>query len=83
MQLLCPYYVKDHIKQHCSDRCVVICFKFELIESILKQLIKLLFHTFLLLFRSKSQHGYPISSEITKLYFDLNIIQLPRGLKII
>ena len=50
-------------------------FPFELIESILKQLIKLLFHTFLLLFHSKSQHGCPISSKITKLYFDLNIIQ--------
>ena len=61
----------------------VVCFKFELIESILKQMIKLLFHTFLLLFHSKSQHGCPISSKITKLYFDLNIIKSTRGLKII
>ena len=52
-------------------------------ESILKQLIKHLFHTFLLLFRFKSKYGCPISSKITKLYFILNIIQLPRGLKII
>ena len=57
--------------------------QFELIESILKQLIKLLFHTFLLLFRSKSQHGFPVSSKITKLYFDLNIKVLAIGLKVI
>ena len=67
----------------CIDRCVVVWFKFELIESILKQLIKLLFHTFLLLFRSKSQHGCPVSSKITKLYFDLNIKVLAIGLKVI
>ena len=29
------------------------------------------------------QHGCPISSKITKLYFDLNIIQSTIGLKII
>ena len=52
-------------------------------ESILKQLIKHLFHTFLLLFRFKSKYGCPISSKITKLYVILNITQLPRGLKII
>ena len=45
--------------------------------------IKHLFHTFLLLFRFKSKYGCPISSKITKLYIILNIIQLPRGLKII
>ena len=44
---------------------------------------KHLFHTFLLLFRFKSNYGCPISSKITKLYFILNIIQLPSGLKII
>ena len=55
--------------------------KFELSESILKQLSKHLFYTFLLLFCFKSKHGCPISSKITKLYFILNIMQLPRGLK--
>ena len=48
-----------------------------------KTIDKRLFHTFLLLFRFKSKYGCPISSKITKLYFILNIIQLPRGLKII
>ena len=62
---------------------MVVWFKFELIESIPKPLIKLLFHTFLLLFCSKSQHGCPISSKITKLYFDLNITVLAIGLKVI
>ena len=70
-------------KQCCIDRCVVLSLKFELSESILKQLIKHLFHTFLLLFRFKSKYGCPIISKITKLYFILNIIQLLRGLKII
>ena len=42
-----------------------------------------LFHTFLLLFCSKSQYGCPISSKITKLYFNLNIIQSTRGLTLI
>ena len=63
--------------------CVVLSLKFELSDLILKQLIKHLFHTFLLLFRFKSIYGSRISSKITKLYFILNIIQLPRGLKII
>ena len=40
-------------KQCCIDRFVVLSLKFELSESILKQLIKYLFHTFLLLFRLK------------------------------
>ena len=64
----------------------VLSLKFELSESILKQLIKHLFHKFLLLFCFKSKYGHdgcPISSKITKLYFILNIIQLPRGLNII
>ena len=58
MQVLCPYYVKDHMKamlHTCIDRCVVLSLKFELSESILKQLIKHLFHTFLLLFCFKSK----------------------------
>ena len=64
--------------------CVVVSLKFELNESIIKQYIKHLFHTFfffffLLLFRFKSKCGCPISSKITKLYFISNIIQLPRG----
>ena len=70
-------------KQCCIDRCVVLSFKFELSESILKQLIKHLFHTFWLLFRFISKYGCPISCKITKLYFISNITQLPRGLKII
>ena len=56
MQVLCPDYVKDYGKQCCIDRCVVLSFKFELSESILKQLIKQLIHTFLLLFRFKSKY---------------------------
>ena len=71
------------MKACCIDRCVVLSLKFEVSESILKQLIKHLFYTFLLLFRFKSKYGCPISSKITKLYFILSITQLPRGLKII
>ena len=52
----------------------MLSLKFELSESILKQLIKNLFHTFLQFFRFKSKYGCPISSKITKLYFILNII---------
>ena len=62
---------------------MVLSFKFELSESILKQLIKHLFHTFWLLFCFKSKYGCPLSSKITKLYSISNIILLPRGLKII
>ena len=65
--------------QKCKSSLVCpLCLQFELSESI--QLIKHLFHTFLLLFRFKSKYGCPISFKITKLYFILNIIQLPRGL---
>ena len=85
MQVLCPYYVKDHMQavlhwQMCGfiSQIWAQCYK-----SILKQLIKHLFNKFLLLFRFKSKYGCPISSKITKLYFILNIIQLPRGLQII
>ena len=48
----------------------------ELSESILKQLIKRLFCTFLLLFRFKSKYGCPISSKITKiiLYFEYHTV---------
>ena len=67
MQVLCSYYVKDHMN---------------FISKIWAQWIDL-FHTFLLLFRFKSKYGCQISSKITKLYFILNIIQLLRGLKII
>ena len=83
MQALCPYYLKVHMKAMLHHRCLVLSLKFELSESILKQLIKHLFHTFLLLFHFKSKYGCPTSSKIKKLYFILNIIQLPRGLKII
>ena len=53
---------------------MVLSLKFELNESIIKQLIKRLFHTFLLLFRFESKYGCPISSKIIKLYFISNII---------
>ena len=84
MQVLCPFYVKDHMKamlhwQMCG-----------FISQIWAQWIdcktidyKDLFRTFLLLFRFRSKYGCPISSKITKLYLSLNIIQLPIGLKII
>ena len=41
------------------------------------------FHTFLLLFRFKSEYGCPISYKITKLHLTLHIIQLPRRIEII
>ena len=63
--LLCKRPHKSNVALTMCGRMIQI----ELSESILKQLIKLLFHTFLLLFRSKSQHGCP--------YFDLNIKVLP------
>ena len=72
MQVLCPYYVKDHMKVMLHWQMCGFISQIELSESILKQLIKHLFHTILLLFRSK--YGCPISSKITKLYFILNII---------
>ena len=60
------------MKAICIDRCVVLSFKFELNESILKQLIEHLFHTFLLLFHFQSKYGCPISSKNHKivLYFE-------------
>ena len=81
MQVLCPYYVKNHMKamllwQMSGYTCISL--KFELNESIIKQLIKHLFHIFLLLFRFKSKCGCPISSKITKLYFISNIIVTQR-----
>ena len=84
MQLLCPYYAKEYIKAMLNwqmyGRMIQIWAHW---IGILKQLIKLLFHTFELLFRSKSQHGCPVSSTIRKLYFDLNIKVLAIGLKVI
>ena len=58
MQVLCPYYVKDHMKAIicCIDRCVILSLKFELSESTLKQLIKHLFHTFLTVFFALNQN---------------------------
>ena len=55
---------------------MVLSFKFELSESILKQLIKYLFHTCLLLFRFKSKYGCSISSKIKKLFYISNIYYL-------
>ena len=80
MQVLCPYYVKDHMKAMLLRQMYGFIFqKFELSELILKQLIKHLFHTLLTVIRVKSKYGCPISSKITQLYFISNIIQLPRG----
>ena len=62
----------------CIVRCVVLSLKFELSESIPKQLIKHLFYKFLLLFRFRSKYGCPINSKITKSYFILNIIVTQR-----
>ena len=76
-------YVKDHMKAMLHRQMCGFVSQIWAQQSILKQLIKHLFHTFLLLFHFKSKYGSPISSKITKLYFILNIIQLPRGLKII
>ena len=79
MQVLCPYYVNDHMKTMLYWQMCGFIFQIELNESILKQLIEHLFHTFLLLFRFQSKYGCPISSKITKFYFISNIIQLPRS----
>ena len=86
---VCCYYVKKKKnnkkkkkKKHESNvalTCVVVSLKFELNESIIKQLIKHLFHQFFTVIRFKSKCGCPISSKITKLYFISNILQLPRG----
>ena len=62
MQVWCPYYAKDHRE---SNVTLTGVWYFELNESIIKQLIKHLFHTFWLLFRFKSKCGRPISSNIT------------------
>ena len=51
MQVLCPYYVKNHMKAMLHWQMCGCIFQFELNESIIKQLIKHLFHKFLLLFR--------------------------------
>ena len=86
MQVLCPYYmyVNDHMKAMLHWQMCGLISQTWAQWTILKQLIlKHLFHTFLLLFCFKSKYGYPISCKITKLYFILNIIQLPRGLKMI
>ena len=78
MQVLCPYYVKDHMKSNVALTDVWFYLShLRFSESILKQLIKHLFHTFLLLFRFKSKYGCPMSFKITILYFILNIIQYP------
>ena len=84
MQVLCPYYVKDHMKAMLYwQMYVVLSLKFELIESILKHWLSIYFLHFSLLFRFKSKYGCPISSKITTLYFISNIIHLAWGLKII
>ena len=46
MQVLCPYYVKDHMKAMLYWQMCGLSYKFELSELILKQWIKHLFHTF-------------------------------------
>ena len=82
MQVLCPYYVKDHMKAmlHWQMCGFVSQIWAQWIDS---KTIKHLFYKFLLLFCFKSKYSCPISSKITKLYFILNIKQLPRGLKFI
>ena len=87
MQVLSPYYVKDHMKatlywQMCGfifqiwaqliDSNTVI-----VLESIHWDWLSIYFIYFWLLFRFKSKYGCPIRSKITKLYFISNIIQLP------
>ena len=77
MQVLCPYYVKEHMKAMLYWQ---MCFIFQIwAKRIDSKLIKHLFHIFLQLFRFNSKYGCPISSKITKVYFISNIIQLPRG----
>ena len=51
-------------------------FNYELSDSILKQLIKHLFHKLLLIFRFKLKYGCSISSKITKimLYFEYHTV---------
>ena len=53
MQVLCPYHVKNNMKAMMHSQMCGCIFEFELNESIIKQLIKHLFHTFWLLFRFK------------------------------
>ena len=51
MQVLCPYYVKKKKKHESMNVALadvwLLSLKFEINESIIKQLIKHLFHTFL------------------------------------
>ena len=82
MQVLYPNCVKNHMKAMLHWQMCGCILQFELNESIIKQLIKHLFHTFfLLLFRSKSKWGCPISSKISKLYFISNIDTVTQRLK--
>ena len=46
MQVLYPYYVKNYMKAMLHWQMCGCILKFELNESIIKQLIKHLFHTF-------------------------------------
>ena len=78
MQVLYPYYVKNHMKAMLHWQMCGCILKFELNESIIKQLSIYFIH-FVLLFHFKSKFVCPKSSKITKLYFISNIIQLPRG----
>ena len=46
MQVLCPYYVENHMKAMLHWQMCGCILQFELNESIIKQLIKHLFHNF-------------------------------------
>ena len=46
MQVLYPYYVKNHMKAMLHGQMCGCIKEFEFNESIIKQLIKHLFHTF-------------------------------------
>ena len=84
MQVLCPYYVKDDMKAMLYWQVCGFIFQIwaQWIDSKTIDEAFYFIH-FLLLFRFQSKYGCLISSKITKLYFIFNIIQLPRGLKII
>ena len=81
--LLCKRPLKSSVD---IGRCVVVSFKFELSESILKQLIK---HSISYIFTVISHliHNMVgparVLEKSLQLYFNLNIIQSTRGLKML
>ena len=77
MQVLCLYYVNDHMKAmlYWQMRGFIFQIWAQWIDSKTIDWAKFLFHTFLLLFRFQWKCVCPISSKITKLYSISNIIQ--------